>query len=367
MTVLVGLVLAGCSPGEAEREEQAMAAALPDRVDRGQIVLTEADQQHLGLVVVAAEEGLLPDTFARFGSVVGTADTEAWVVAPVDGRLDGSRVSLGATVAGDDVLLTVSPSMTGGDPVAAAGLGDQIVAARAELTAADASMERARKLAPAEVVSAAQLQGAEAGAASARARLSGLERARRAWSRGEGGRMSLRAPIGGVVAEIAAVNGGPVRAGDVLARIVGPGARWIDLAVPPDDPVGQAFELDTPAGPVPASLVASGASVGADGARHDRLLVDAPLLPGSAVTVRVAIGESRGTLLPESAVARAAAGDLVWVEVATGRYRPRRVIVAERFGGRVRVEGVAPGERVVAAGAMALLGEALRGQLRHQE
>jgi hypothetical protein len=321
----------------------------------------------LGLIVVTVEDAELPDARTRFGTVAGTAETEAWVVAPVDGRLSVPPIGFASTVDAGTVLTTVSPALSGGDVAGAAGLADEVAGARSDAERTEAAAQRARKLAPGGFVSAAGLEEAESGAASARARLAALERARRAWTTGEGGAISLRAPIPGAVAGLPAASGVAVRAGDVVARIVGPGARWIELCVPPDDPTGTSYEVVTAEGAVPAEWVGTGPAVEADGCRHDRLRVDVPLLPGSSVTVRVAVGDSRGAVVPETAIARAAGGDLVFVEAAPDRYRARPVVVAARFGGKARIEGVRPGEVVVGVGAISLLGEALRGQLGETE
>lgn len=363
MIALLACLIA-CSESEEDREEAAMAAAVPDRLDHGHIVLSAADRTALDLHVAPAREAELPDARTRFGTVSGTADTEAWVVAPVDGRLGTATVAFGSTVAPGAALVTVVPNVAGGDVVGATGLGDAMDAARAEAVAADAALARAEKLAPGGFVSTGQLEEDRAAAASAHSRVSGLDRARRAWTTGEAGALVLRAPIGGRVSDIAAASGGAIHAGDVVARVIGPGARTVDLAVPPDDPIGTSYEVVGTDRVDPAWLVGTGSAVGSDGSRHDRLRVDADLLPGSAVVVRVAVGTSRGVVVPVGAVARAATGDLVFVETTPGAFAARPVDVLATFGGESRVSGVTAGEIVVTDGAMALLGEALRGQLQ---
>lgn len=123
---------------------------------------------------------------------------------------------------------------------------------------------------------------------------------------------------------------------------------------------------------MPARLVARGGIVGVDGTRRDRLEVDtaqaAALLPGSTVSVRVGVGETRGVLVPESALVPGAGADLVFVETSAGVYAPRSVRVAARFCGKARLAtGVAAGTRIVTRGAMSLRGESLRSELRHTE
>ncbi len=112
-----------------------------------------------------------------------------------------------------------------------------IDAAQHELTKAEADAERARALSP-QVVSAAQLQQAETAVATARARLEGLQAARAAETTARMQAVAVTAPIAGVVADLTAMVGAIVNRGDVLARIVRSGPLWVDVSVPPDEPVG---------------------------------------------------------------------------------------------------------------------------------
>jgi hypothetical protein len=145
---------------------------------------------------------------------------------------------------------------------------------------------------------------------------------------------------------------------------------WIDVSVPPDDPVGDGYVIDVATQAVPARLLARGPVTNADGTRHDRLVVDPPsaavLSPGASVPVHVARGVSRGIVLEESALVPGVEGDTVFVETSPGVFVPRAVHVAARLGGRVRLaSGLQNGDRVVVQGVMELQGERLRSQLRN--
>jgi membrane fusion protein, heavy metal efflux system len=118
----------------------------------------------------------------------------------------------------------------------------------------------------------------------------------------------------------------------------------------------------------PARFVSRGAVVGPDGARRDRLEVDAAdaalLPPGATVAVRLARATGRGVLVPVGALVPGAGGDGVFVETAPGLFEQRTVRVAARFSGPARLAaGLRGGEKVVTRGAMALRGELLRSQL----
>jgi RND family efflux transporter MFP subunit len=284
-------------------------------------------------------------------------------------------VQLGATVRAGATLVEIMPVLDTPERIAvgtqSAEREAQIEAAERDLAKAEADAARARSLSP-QIVSAAKLQEAETIVATTRARLEGLRNARTASGQAQTQIVPVTAPIGGTVFALNVAVGGLVNRGDVLAQIVTGGPLWIDVAVPPDDPVSDRYEVATSGGPVRARLLARGRVIDADGTRHDRLVVDSPqsarLTPGSTVSVQVARNASRGIVLPESALVPGVDGDTVFVEASPGVFTAREVRVAARFGGQVRLSsGLEPGDTVVVQGAMGLQGERLRSQLRHVE
>jgi cobalt-zinc-cadmium efflux system membrane fusion protein len=351
-----------------------MKEAAPQRVrPDGSIQLSDHDRQALGLVVVQVVEGDLPESTLRFGRVLSPPASEGQVVSPVTGRiLRPPAVQLGAVVKADATLLEVMPVLDTPERISvgaqSAERQGEIEAAEREVVKADADAARARALSP-QVVSAAKLQEAETAAGAARARLEGLRNAQTASTQTQTRPVAVTAPMSGVVAALNVDVGALVNKGDVLAEIVREGPIWIDVSVPPDDPIGAQYEVTTPSGPIAARLLARGRVTDADGSRHDRLIVDAPqsiaLRPGSSVSVQVARASVRGVVLPESALVPGVESDTVFVETAPGVFAARPVRVAARYGGKVRlVSGLNAGDRVVTQGAMALRGESVRAQLR---
>ena len=372
-TTLAGA--AGCGgESEATREAAAMKAASPSRLQAdGSIRLTDADRAALALMVQPAADEELPNATLRFGRVISPPAAEAQVVAPVTGRLNSpAQVQLGATVTAGVLLLEIQPTLDVADRIsvgtqAAQRQGD-IDAAEHELAKAEAEAARARALSP-QVVSAAQLQQAETSVATARAKLDGLQGARTAETTARMQMVPVTATIAGTVADLTVTVGSLVNRGDVLARIVKSGPLWLDLSVPPDDPIGDRYELVTPAGTIPARLLSRGRLADFGGTRTDRLAIDATgasaLTPGAAVSVRVGHGGTRGIVIPESALVPGVETDTVFVEVSPGAFAPRPVHVAARFAGHVRLaSGLKAGDAVVVRGAMALQGELVRNQLR---
>ncbi|HET9598492.1 MAG TPA: HlyD family efflux transporter periplasmic adaptor subunit [Anaeromyxobacteraceae bacterium] len=367
-----------CAQTDGAREEQAVKAAVPQRLQPdGTVKISEADRAALDLAVAPAAEGDLPDVAVRFGRVRPGSGDEILVVSPVAGRIARPpAVLLGAPVKASAALLEVVPVLSASDRISVAVRGaelrGQIDAARRELAAQEAALERTRGLAGARIVSDARLQEVETSAATTRARLDALERAARVQREGEGTPITLRAPAAGTVATVNASVGAVVQQGDLLVRLLRSGPRWVDVAVAPSEQPGQRYEVAAGDGWVPARLVAPGAMAEADGSRHDRLQVDDPaagrLVAGQTVAVRVARGEARGVVLPEGAVVPGVETDLVFVEAGPGTYSPRPVRVAARLGGKVRLAaGVRAGEGVVVRGAMSLQGESRRRELTHVE
>ena len=377
LTLALAVPLAGCGESESAREARAMKDAVPQRLrPDGTIQLSDPDRAALGLVVAPAAEGDLPLSTLRFGRVVSLLANESQVVSPVTGRITRPpRVQLGEPVKGGAVLLEIAPALDTPDRISvgtqAAEREGQIEAAAGGLTQAEADAARARQLSP-QIVSAARLQEAETAVVTARARLEGLRNARSAASQAQTSPVSVSAPIAGTVAMIKIEVGALVSKGDVLAQIVREGPVWIDVSVPPDDPVGDRYAVTTSSGLIVARLLARGSVIDADGTRHDRLIVDAAqstaLRPGASVSVQVAHGASRGIVIADSALVPGVDTDTVFVETSSGIFAARPVHVAARFEKQVRVaSGLTRGDRVVVQGAMALQGERLRSQLRHVE
>ena len=368
----------GCgTESESAREARAMQAATPQRLQSdGSIKLTDGDRAALALVTAPAAEGDLPESTVRFGRVLSPPANEGQVVSPVTGRIIRPPfVQLGASVRAGATLLEIIPVLDTPDRISvgtqAAERDGQIEATERELSRAEADAARARELSP-QIVSAAKLQEADTAVATARARLEGLRNARTAATQAETRVVAVSAPVAGTVSALTAEVGALVNRGDVLAQVVRDGPLWIDLFLPPDDLNADRYDVATPSGSVPARLLARGRVIEADGTRHDRLVVDAPmsgaLRPGSTVSVQVARGTMRGIVLSESALVPGVDSDTVFVETSAGVFAARSVHVAARFGGHVRLaSGLTPGEIVVVQGTMGLQGERLRSQLRHVE
>lgn len=375
LALFLVLFAIGCGESESMREERAMKDAVPQRLQAdGTVRLSPEDRAGLGLVVAPAAEGDLPDVALRFGRVRSRPEDEALVIAPFSAQVRAPLTTLGAAVAAGDALVEVAPVLAAGERVSlgvqSADIVGQIQAAERELATQQAEAARARELARSEIVSTAKLQAAETTVATTQARLSALRKAQGLQARGgEGGALTLRAPIEGTVAALDTTVGALVSQGAVLARILRTGPRWVDVDVPPTDPAGEGYEVQVGTDWQPARAITRGTIVDSSGTRNDRVEVDASgLLPGEVVAVRVARESTRGIVLPETAVVPGVRRDTVYVETSPGVFTPRPVRLAAQFGGHLRLtKGVEPGEQVVIQGVMGLRGETARAQLRHME
>jgi len=359
LALCAALSASSCKEATDDDDEE---AAPKQRVDaEGHVVLTAEEQKALGLEIAAAEQGSLTTRALRFGKVIARPREDALVAAPVTGRLVTPTLALGARVAAGDVLLILEPVI---DTTSRATLEaqrrelqGQIEGARAQVAAKKSDLTRVKTLVISGLATAAESAQAEAALTTEEARVESLGHASAELGRVTGGRIELRAPAAGVVAMLATEAGSLIQQGSIVGRIVQAGPRWIDIAVPPEDPIGTGYRVKT----APAKLLARGAVVQTDGTRRDRLEVEqdvaAHLLPGAVVAVEV-LHETPGILIPASAIVRRGPDTLVFVAVKDGLYEARRVEVSARDEtGGVVTSGLAAGDRVVSRGAASLLGE----------
>lgn len=206
---------------------------------------------------------------------------------------------------------------------------------------------------------------AEAELAAASKRLAQVTRT----PEGEAAGVPVRAPIGGLVAQVQVAPGGFVEEGARLFHFVNPERFWLEARVAEADigairqPQGAwfqvpgfdtAFEVSADKG---ARLVAFGALVDAESRTVPVIFEfprpDARLRVGQAVNARVFTGEEEEALaVPAGALINDAGGDVVYVQTGGERFARRLVRTGLRDGDYVAItEGLAPGERVVNRGA----------------
>jgi biotin carboxyl carrier protein len=362
------LLLVGCDGDRIRSDHRAEHT----RIDKqGRVVLNAEERSALDLDVTAASLGTLTTSSLRFGKVVARPQDDVLVVAPVTGRLLAPSLSLGAQVAAGDVLAALEPVVENASRASLEAqrreLHGQIEAARAQIESKKVDRARVHALMASGLATDAERADVEAALTSEQARVESLKHASDELGRMTGGRIELRAPVAGVVATLSTEIGSLIAQGSPLARIVRNGPRWVDVAVPPGDPVGNHYRAQGIPDLVDLRLLTRGAVIQPDGTRRDRLEAAsdaaASLPPGATVAVDVR-SDAQGLLVPQTALVRRGRELLAFVEVAPGTYAPRGVAVGARDPTRAIVtSGIANGERVVTRGAAALLGElGLAGQ-----
>lgn len=183
---------------------------------------------------------------------------------------------------------------------------------------------------------------------------------------------TIRAPGGGLIAELMVRQGMTVAAGMTLARINGLGTVWVEAAVPEAlaavVATGQRAELRLPAvaGEVLRGRVAAVLPEASADTRTLRVRVEVPnprgrLRAGMFAQVRL-LGAGPGAevvTVPGEAVIRTGRRALVYLVEAPGRYRPVEVELGPEIDGRVAVlRGLAAGQQVVASGQFLIDSEA---------
>lgn len=95
-----------------------------------------------------------------------------------------------------------------------------------------------------------------------------------------------------------------------------------------------------------------------------------PLMPGAAVSARIPIADTSqtGVTVPRSAVVRYAGKEWVYRELDGNRFVRRAIRPAETTGqGYFVTENLAPGTRIVVAGAQTLLSEELKAEIQVED
>jgi Cu(I)/Ag(I) efflux system membrane fusion protein len=192
-------------------------------------------------------------------------------------------------------------------------------------------------------------------------------------------RITLRAPVAGVIAELGAREGMTVTAGATLFRIAGLATVWVVAQVPEAQAgwlvPGSKAEIRVPAytetfaGQVGAILPEVNAATRTLRARIEVQNPGARLKPGMYATVGF-IGQKRESLLvPAEAVIRTGERNVVIVAEGEGKFRPVVVEVGTESGADAEIrKGLKPGDKVVVSGQFLIDSEAsLRGTLARVE
>jgi Cu(I)/Ag(I) efflux system membrane fusion protein len=189
------------------------------------------------------------------------------------------------------------------------------------------------------------------------------------------GRVTLTAPVGGVVTELMAREGATVMPGMPLMRLQGTATVWAEGQVPESQAAqlkpGAAVVATSPAAPgqrftgrVQALLPEVDAATRTLKARLELANPSARLVPGMFVQLRFAEPpRAKSLLVPMDAVIHTGRRSVVMLAEPEGRFRPVEVKTGLEAQGQTEIlAGLEPGQRVVLAGQFLIDSEAtLRG------
>ena len=183
-------------------------------------------------------------------------------------------------------------------------------------------------------------------------------------------RVTLRAPVSGVVAELGAREGMTVAAGATLFRIAGLGTVWIVAQVPEAQaglltPGGRvearvpAYPGETFPGRVGAILPEVNAATRTLRARIEVANPSGRLKPGMYANLAFSAPGREALLVPADAVIRTGSRNVVIVAQGDGKFRATEVEVGMESGGDAEIrKGLAAGDRVVVSGQFLIDSEA---------
>jgi Cu(I)/Ag(I) efflux system membrane fusion protein len=315
--------------------------------DSGTVTVSPRIQQNLGLATAPVVEGTLAPKVSAVGNIVWNerdqvvvAARAAGVVEKLHARAQFDRIAAGAPVA--DLFVP------------------EWIAVQEEFLALQRSSSKDL--------------AALADAARQRMRLAGMVEAQIAEVEKSGRvqpRITVRAPIGGVVAEVMAREGMAVAAGTTLVRIAGTATVWAQAEVPesqaallePGTPVratapalaGLAF-----AGRVQALLPEVNPTTRTIKARVELSNAGLRLVPGMTVSMNFAdLKAEKLLLVPSEAVIQTGQRSVVMLAEDGGRFRPIEVQTGIESGGQTAIsKGLQAGQRVVVSSQFLIDSEA---------
>lgn len=353
-----------------ETAEAAEEEGEEDHGPEGFVALTPAAAQAAGIVFAPAGESSLANEILAPASVTAPPEGRSSLTARADGAITSIRKRLGDPVAaGETVALIESRD--------AAAIVAERTAAAARATAANAALNRERRLFAEKITARQDLEAAQSEAGQANAE---LRRAQSAVSAagvtGDGRHLAVRSLIGGRITKVDAELGAFVSAGAELFEVANARIQ-IEASVPAPDAAriapGDTATIELANGSTAAAVVRS-STPALDPQSRAATVVLAPagtlagLVQGQGVRVRIMPrgGTTSGRItLPEEAVQSVEGRDVVFARVAKG-VQTVPVTVGARSGGRIEIlSGLRAGTVVVTKGAFALKSQLGASEAEH--
>jgi Cu(I)/Ag(I) efflux system membrane fusion protein len=319
--------------------------------DQGKVNISARVQQNLGVRTAAVTEGALSPEVAAVGNIAFNERDQATVQARAGGFVE--RLHVRATL----------DRVGKGQPLVDLYVPDWIAAQEEFL-----SLRKMEGSELAGLVDAARQRMRLAGMSDEQVKL--VERTGRTQAR-----ITITAPVGGVVTELTVREGMTVMAGAPMFRINGLGTVWANAEVPESQAAllrpGTRVVATTAAAPgtayegrVQALLPDINATTRTLKARVELANPGQRLVPGMFVSIRfMDLRAGKTLLVPTEAVIQTGRRAVVMLAEADGRFRPVEVTTGIESGGQTEVKtGLQAGQKVVVSSQFLIDSEAsLRG------
>ncbi len=338
-------VFASASEAPAESGEE---AGIP--------FLKEQQWKAPGFATGFATAGRVAGAVDATGQLVPAAGRMARISAPVAGIVEVSGLTRspapGQRVERGQALAVLTPAL--------GEAGSALARARAELREAEDEHARATRLYRAEAVPQRRVHEAEIRLTAAREALTGFAGDNAV---GADGRLTVRSPIGGVVATRSVTPGSRVEAGAELFTVVDASVIWLEVHVP----AAAAGRVSPSAGAtfrVPGLETVLAARPVSVGSVIDSVSRTVPVLYSAdnragrlkiGMTARVAVGTGErleGVVIPLSAVLEEDGHPVAYVQSSGERFERRELVLGGSDQALALVRsGIRAGERVVTGAA----------------
>jgi membrane fusion protein, copper/silver efflux system len=315
--------------------------------DTGTVTVSPRVQQNLGLATAAVVEGTLAPKVSAVGNIAWNERDQAIVAA----RAAGVVEKLYARAQFDRIAA--------GAPVADLFVPDWVAAQEEFL-----SLRRSTASDMAPLIDAARQRMRLVGMVEAQ--IAEVEKTGRVQAR-----TTVRAPIGGLIAEVMAREGMAVVAGASLVRIAGLGTVWAQAEVPESQAAllkpGTPVRATTPAlaglaftGRVQSLLPDVNPTTRTIKARVELNNAGMRLVPGMTVSMSFAdLQADKVLLVPSDAVIQTGTRSVVMLAEDGGRFRPVEVETGIESGGQTAIrKGLSAGQRVVVSSQFLIDSEA---------
>jgi RND family efflux transporter MFP subunit len=321
--------------------------------------LKEQQWKTPGFATEFADSGEVAESFQVTGEIQPAAGRYAVVTAPIAGLVDAGTVANapapGQAVARGTTLAVLLPTLAEG------GGGSSLAQARRELREAQDEYDRAQRLYAAQATPQRRLHEAEIRLDAAREALSGLAGG---GALTRSGRLAVRSPISGVIAERSIAPGSRVEAGAPLFTVVDPSVVWLKANVPADraplvsSTSGATFRVAGFDREYRASRALSIGSVVDPTSRTVPVIyavtnADRSIKVGSTAAVSVQTNRrTSGVVMPATAILEEEGRPIAYVQVEGELFERRELVLGGVENERALVvSGVGKGERVVTGAA----------------